>query len=133
MIIVLDVCAAFEVAFGRQKSEAIAKAMRGADAIVAPDLFVAEAANVAWKEHVLGHQPYDDCLEAYRDAHSFVTSFQPSSELAIEAVDIACRAKITVYDSLYITLAKRLGGHLLTTDRKMADAAAKASARVFAN
>lgn len=60
-----------------------------------------------------------------------MTSFQPTSELALEAIDIACRAKIPVYDSLYITLAKRLGGHLLTIDRNMIEAAAGASARVL--
>ena len=131
MIVILDVCAAMEVAFKRRKYAIVAKAMRDADAIAAPDLFTAEAANVVWKEHVFGRQPYDDCLDAYRDAISFVTSFQPTSELALEAIDIACRAKIPVYDSLYITLAKRLGGYLLTIDRKMIEAAAGASARVL--
>ncbi|MGH9607607.1 MAG: type II toxin-antitoxin system VapC family toxin [Terracidiphilus sp.] len=54
-----------------------------------------------------------------------------TSALQPEVLKIARACRLTAYDATYLELALRTGRTLATFDRQLADAARKASARVF--
>lgn len=130
MNVVLDVSAAIEVALRKPRAKAVQEIIEKADWTSAPDIFVPVAANTAWKAHMIGGVPIEDCLNAYRDAVEFVDHIHDSSDLAEESIDMACRTRMPVYDSLYITLARRLAAQLVTLDKRLAKAAIAQSVRV---
>ena len=43
--------------------------------------------------------------------------------LLVEALELALRNRLTIYDSLFIVLAKKLGTELVTADKKQAEVA----------
>lgn len=131
MNVVLDVSAAIEVALRKPRARAILEVIEKADWTAAPDIFIPEAANAAWKVHTIGGVPIEDCLDAYRDAVEFIDHVHDSSDLAEESIDMACRTRMPVYDSLYITLARRLAAQLATLDKRLAKAARGQSVRLI--
>lgn len=88
------------------------------------DLALKEALNAVWKRVVI-----DGLEEGY--AREVLGAFLKSGIVRVEnqeqfleeALSVAVRRRITVYDSIFITLAKRRGLPLLTSDGKQARAA----------
>ncbi|MCY4480407.1 MAG: type II toxin-antitoxin system VapC family toxin, partial [Rhodospirillales bacterium] len=89
----------------------------------APDFILTEAANVIWKKarrrEVADAQPYLRELARLGDLVSLV----PAAELVIHAAAIALRIDHPVYDCLYLACAEVEGAPLVTTDRRLWDAA----------
>lgn len=87
------------------------------------DFAVVEVANALWKHaHLLKRIP-EDAYAALKGAikplvYSAARVFR-SDELLEDALDSAVRLEITVYDSLYVTLALREGCKLATFDDKL--------------
>ena len=84
---------------------------------------VVKAANALWKHVHLMKRILRDRYAALRDAvkplvYSAARVFK-AGELLEEALDNAVRLEITVYDSLYVTLALREGCKLATFDEKV--------------
>jgi len=96
------------------------------------DLAFKEAFNAIWKRVVM-----DGLEEDY--ASKVLASFLKSElvkrvdqeRFLREAFAIAVRGKITVYDSLFIALARETGMPLLTSDAKQARAAEKENAKAI--
>jgi predicted nucleic acid-binding protein len=55
----------------------------------------------------------------------------PQAELIKSAVKMAYASRLTIYDALYLTLAKTLGAPLLSLDSRLAEAAEKVGVRVL--
>ncbi|MDK2372844.1 MAG: type II toxin-antitoxin system VapC family toxin [Candidatus Korarchaeota archaeon] len=55
----------------------------------------------------------------------------PAGELIMEALSIAMRYEITVYDSLYLALAVMRGADLATFDQKLRDVASEVGVKTF--
>jgi len=87
------------------------------------DFAVVEVANALWKHvHLMKRIPRDR-YAALRDAvkplvYSAARVFK-AGELLKDALDNAVGLEITVYDSLYVTLALREGCKLATFDEKL--------------
>lgn len=91
------------------------------------DLAFVEVADVLWKHtHLLGRIPVD----RYRDLASRIKPLIANSVLKVEssmeilepAIDNASKLGITVYDSLYVTLALAKNGKLVSFDESLMDA-----------
>ncbi|MBO3840785.1 MAG: type II toxin-antitoxin system VapC family toxin [Thermoproteota archaeon] len=88
------------------------------------DLAFKEIANMLWKrvklkdlkeEQVIG------LIEAF--LNSGILRVYPQNTLLKEALELSARLDMTVYDSLYVILAKKLNVDLITSDKLQAEKA----------
>lgn len=86
------------------------------------DIALAESLNALWK-HVKLHRDLQkrEAESAAKDLKELYDSLNviTTRELLDEAVEIALTWDITVYDSLYVTAAKKLRATLYTADQKL--------------
>ena len=85
----------------------------------APDLMLCEVGNVLWKMSRIHGWPAVAARRAASQLPGLGFELHPSDRDLPSAVDIALDHGITVYDALYVSLARRLGAPLYTTDRKL--------------
>ena len=116
----LDASAALRVVLDGPRHRAALDALAAADAVYAPDLFVAETANALWKYVIAKHIGEEGALDLHRDATALVDRLVAGTELFPEALALAMRARHTVYDALYLVTARRTGSMLMTFDAKLA-------------
>ena len=123
MILVLDASAAVRAVLKAPESEKILDMAANARIVTAPDLFIAEITNAIWKHWKFDNLPLQDCYDSIERASQLVTELAPTSEMNIEALDVARQTGTTVYDAMYLVTARRLAASLLTLDKKLAAAA----------
>ncbi len=132
MIIILDASAAAELVMKRTLAKPIEKALTAAEAVLAPELFVAEITNVFWKYHVLQSLDRSLCEMAIRIALQLPDEILPDREFAIQAFELGAQTKLSSYDMFYAALALKKGGKLLTLDKKLARGAKNLNISTFA-
>ena len=87
-------------------------------AMVAPALIVTEVAHAIWKYHRRGDMDRGTSLEVIRQFAAY-PDLRPDMALQPEALQIACEHDHTVYDCLYIALARREGLPLISADKRL--------------
>ncbi|MGH8512073.1 MAG: type II toxin-antitoxin system VapC family toxin [Gammaproteobacteria bacterium] len=90
--------------------------------ILAPDLIWAEFGNVLWKKWRRKEIDADIAEGILRDFRRFPLEIHDSERLLQLARAIATEFERTVYDCLYLALAQRTEGILVTADSKFHDA-----------
>jgi predicted nucleic acid-binding protein len=91
----------------------------GSVALIVPDLFWAEIANILWKCHRTQRISEEAAEAALRSAIELRIPTYPSGPLLSDAFAIAMRFQRTVYDSLYIALALSSQRPLITADKRL--------------
>ena len=87
-------------------------------------LAIEEVVNALWKRIVMGHLDEGYAKEVMRSfLESGIVKVEGQGQLLEEALSVAVRRKMTVYDSMFIALAKKRGLPLLTSDKEQAKAA----------
>ena len=119
MIYVLDTCAAISVAFNGEKSEQYKSLIMDADKILAPTLFDSEITNVLWRYVKGGYLDEENAKKTLAYLLQIVDEFVPTSELALEALHESIRLNHSVYDMLFLVLARRYSATLITSDEKL--------------
>ena len=119
MTVVLDTCAAFEIAFKGEKFQQYSEILEKAENVIAPTLYDAEVANVLWKYIKAGYIDEQNAKITMALLLKLVDSYSDTSELAIEALHEAARLNHPVYDLYYMVLARRNGAVLLSVDEKL--------------
>ncbi|BBO18493.1 PIN domain-containing protein [Candidatus Brocadia pituitae] len=79
----------------------------------------AETGNILWKQVMKSECPYDKAVKIIRAIETMPFQIWNTGILAEDALDIACRAKRTFYDSLYLSLAVRNACQVVTADLKL--------------
>ena len=130
MIVVLDTSAAVEVVLQQKSSEDFVQLLTKADLVLAPTLLITEVANAFWKYQKFADYPYDDCERAIDDSIALVDEYVNEAELYREAFNLGCMLDHPIYDMVYLVLARRNNAILLTMDKKLIVASAKAGVRV---
>jgi predicted nucleic acid-binding protein len=106
--------------------DAEAQRLRAGGAVLhAPDFLDVEVAAILWKKirrGVLTRGDADDILNEL--AGLAMVTRHPTGPLVVPAFDLADRTNRTVYDCLYLALAVRLGGAMVTADDKLVNALA---------
>jgi len=125
MKIVLDVSAAAEIIFCRPSRKKLASVVANADLVLAPSLFVVEAANLIFKYHREKLFEEGKQFEYYNECLKLVDLFIPNEELSLEVLSMACNNKKPVYDYYYLVLARRNSATLLTQDKVLQSEAKK--------
>ncbi len=119
MIVVIDARAALELVLRRDAHQAIGEKVGQADRVIAPGLFCAEVSNAIWKYHIFGQLPLDRAEELLDIAQSIPDELEDDRVLYREAFALACLTQQSVYDMLYLVLARRNNGMLLTMDQQL--------------
>lgn len=90
------------------------------------DHIVKEVANAIWKRYRQGQASREESeimLSALKEIHERAVKIEGELIYMDEAIRIAFNRDITIYDSLYIAMAKEKGVKLLTSDRTQSSAA----------
>lgn len=119
MICVIDSSAAVEIVMKKSGAIDLINSLIVADKVIAPTLFYAEIGNVFRKYIQGGFINKEKGQDLYRAAIRIVDEFSDIAELSEEAVHEAIRLEHSVYDLLYLILARRNGAKLLTCDKKL--------------
>jgi predicted nucleic acid-binding protein len=95
--------------------------LNGNEVLAAPELLIAETANIVWKKVRLKEIAVKDGLDIIK---AFVRAqeriqFTPSIDLVLLAYDIARNYDRSVYDCVYVALAALHQCQLVTADRKL--------------
>jgi predicted nucleic acid-binding protein len=87
------------------------------EGVITLDLAIKEVANALWRKVKRGDMSANVALEIIRDlSESKAVRVMGQDEYIEDAFRIALEYGITVYDSLFIVLAERLGVELVTCD-----------------
>ena len=89
-----------------------------------PDLLAAEVANALWRAARQGRCTREQAKTALSLLMNHKLPVFPSEPLLSQALDIAVEQGRTVYDSIYVSLAKSINAELITADEKLANALA---------
>ncbi len=101
-------------------SEAALDLLRGAEAIHAPEHWLAEAANTLWAKFARRQElTRDEMLRRIADLTEAPILTTRLTELARPAGEIAAGLDVTIYDALYIALAAVRDLPFVTADRKL--------------
>ena len=119
MIAVLDASTAVGFIIDPSEKTAEYQILSEAKLVLAPTLFVSEVTNVFWKYHAFQNLPQDKAMEGIELALKLPDSLANDSELYSEAFSMSCRTRHSVYDMMYLVLARRNNALLLTRDHHL--------------
>jgi len=84
-----------------------------------PDLLYIECANILWKYVRSTHYPLTSAMRDLADLRQLAFHATATSELMVEALQLAVTHGITAYDACYVALAQRKAIPLVTADEKL--------------
>jgi predicted nucleic acid-binding protein len=92
--------------------------------VVTLEFAVKEVANALWKKVLRGEMAKEDAVKLILDLKSGeIIRLEDQGEYIEEAFNIAVRRGITIYDALFVSLAKSKRLELITSDEKQGEAA----------
>ena len=118
-MIVLDASAALEIARGSKTGQAFLSFFLPEEEIIAPDLFAVEVSNAAWKYVHAGILSKQEGKHLREDALELVDEICPTAKLLDEVFSQAVHFDHSVYDMVYLVLARRFDATLVTSDKKL--------------
>ena len=117
MTLVVDASVAF-CWFTREAGSAQANALiRSREDLIAPSLLCVEVANTAWKKLRSGEMSPDQALAATVEIRRFILEIAPVETLTRDALDIASQLNHSLYDCVYLALAKQRDIRFITLDQ----------------
>jgi predicted nucleic acid-binding protein len=99
----------------------LALALRQKARLIAPDLIVAECANILWKKVQRKELNRDEALFAARLLQSAEVELVPARALMESATRMAIELDHPAYDCLYLALAVENGCRFVTADKRLVD------------
>lgn len=105
-----------------QAKKLLTNYLRWIDDLIAPDLIIAEVANVFWKRVVRGDLTAVEAEDSLTDLLLLNVPLISSALLASKALLLAQDHKRSVYDCLYLTLALERGCRCVTSDERLHNA-----------
>ena len=125
MITVLDTSAAANLILKSKYTDRIKMFLSESSKVITSELYKAETTNVFWKYVKAGLIPKNDAVSFITLSHELIDEYYDISPFSIECLNEALRLNHSTYDMLYLTLAKRTGGILLTVDKSLSRLAKK--------
>jgi predicted nucleic acid-binding protein len=87
------------------------------------DIGLAESTNVLWKQIRWGNLDLEDAMQTLQDIRDLPLIIHIAEPYTDNALRLAVRYELAVYDSLYLVLAQELNCSLITADKKQGDIA----------
>ncbi len=125
MIVVVDASAAIDMILMKNDSVNHKNIIESADLVIAPDIYISEIANTAWKYNKLAGFSHDQCVTLAEDSNMLIDQFVSTKELWKEALGESIKYAHTVYDFLYLITTRRNDGVFLSKDKKLLELAKK--------
>ncbi|MGD9894379.1 MAG: type II toxin-antitoxin system VapC family toxin [Dehalococcoidia bacterium] len=123
MIATVDASTAVKWYFEKEYSDAASRLFSPAHTLLAPDLLIAEFANVAWKYVRRGDATVEHARDALNALLRVRLHLHAPATVMPAAFDIACESGRTAYDNMYLALARTQGCQLVNADRRFYNAA----------
>jgi predicted nucleic acid-binding protein len=98
--------------------EARALVERG-EALIAPDLLIAEVGNAAWRRFTNGQIPIQQAMMINVEIPRVFSELFALAPLRARALSIATELRHPVYDCFYLALAEREDAVMVTADRRL--------------
>ena len=115
-----------------EKAEALLESLEHGDVgLFAPDLIYPEAGNILWKKHRLKELTRSEIEEITESIISLPLNIEASKSLIPLAIDIGMAYRITVYDALYVSMARVYETIAVTADKKLFDAMIKTDLKKY--
>lgn len=121
MSIVIDASVALKWVLDEPGSEA-AVALRDQE-LIAPALWLAEAANALWRHARIGEIDGDEAAARFSELMNAPVASLPIEPYLEQALKLAVEIGHPVYDCIYLALALHHQTHVVTADRRFASAA----------
>ncbi|MBN2450532.1 MAG: type II toxin-antitoxin system VapC family toxin [Lentisphaeria bacterium] len=121
-IVVVDASVVAAAFFPEPHHDAAREVLASSRVLYAPELLLAEVANVVWKRHTRAELSASDAEALLADVLSLPIEYTPTAALISMALPLALRTGRTVYDCLYLALAVTRGAILITGDQRLANA-----------
>ena len=118
-MIVLDPCAACEMARRTEEGLALWSLLIEEEDVVSCNIMTAELISIVRKLRRKGSITPSVAYGLYHKAQAIVDEFYPIEELQDEVLSESIRLDHSAYDMFYFVLARRLGATLFTLDRKL--------------
>jgi predicted nucleic acid-binding protein len=118
--VVVDASVALKWVLDEPESDA-ALALRGED-LIAPDLWLAEAANALWRRSRIGDITADDARTRLSELLNGPVASLAMEPYLGEALRLATETGHPVYDCMYLAVALRHDTHVVTADKRFASA-----------
>ena len=119
MRLVLDVNAAVEVCLRRGGHARFSRLVGEAERVIAPDIYVSESANTAWKYYRAKALSREAAAELAENCLEFVDELISANALWKEALAESMRLGHPVYDLLYLISARRNDAVLASADERL--------------
>ena len=119
MIIVLDASAGIEIALNREKGKSLDELITKSSKVIASNLYKAEVANVIWKYVKAKLLDKEYAIKTLQLCERLVDEYIDISDNNEEAMLEGIRLNHSVYDLLYLVIARRTGAKLVTMDEKL--------------
>ena len=103
----------------------LARVEHGDIMLLAPDLIYPEVGNILWKKQRLKELTHSEVEEITDAIVSLPLKIEASKPLLPLAVNLGQEYGITVYDAIYISMAKVYETTMMTADKKLTDALTK--------
>ncbi|MFC1616697.1 type II toxin-antitoxin system VapC family toxin [Candidatus Margulisiibacteriota bacterium] len=131
MRIVIDASAIANFALKKNKAASIDNYLSKADFIIAPSLLISEITNVFWKYHTFQNVPINLCESLIDKSINSIDKYYNEKDYFQEAFSFSCLTKHSVYDAMYLILARRENANILTLDKKMQKTAKLQSIKIL--
>ena len=111
--------------------ELLNRVAQGDVMLLAPDLIYPEVGNILWKKQRMKELTRPEVEEITDAIVSLPLKIEASKQLFPLAIDIGIAYKITVYNAIYISMARVYEIKMMTADRKLADVMAKTDLKEY--
>ncbi len=119
MSLVVDASVAVPWFWPLPESDRAEALLRSEEPLVAPEIVIAEIANVAWRAATFEGLSLQTANDAVRESTRFFSQLVPSMLLKDRALAIALELRHPVYDCFYLALAEMRDIELVTADRRL--------------
>ena len=119
MSLIVDASVAVKWFAAEENSDRARALFAGGEALIAPDLVLAEVSNVMWKKLRRGLLSSDQVVAAARRLPQYFEQLIPIGELVERATELTVTLDHPVYDCFYLALAERERLPLVSADSRL--------------
>jgi len=116
---IVDASVVVKALVPEQGSDRAAALMR--EPLMAPDSLLPECLSALRKAVARGRIERDEALEAARALAKADIVLESTRALAEDALSLSLKLSLTPYDCVYLALARRVGGTVISADRRLVD------------
>lgn len=132
MILVVDASVAVKWVIDEPDSDLARRVAASGEALIAPELVLAEAGNVLWRLVKTGRIGADQAAAAELELRSTFDRLVPIAELSAAALAIAVKLGHPIYDCYYLALAQHVSADVVTNDARLLSRSAASPVKVRA-